>query len=130
MTTLTLSLLQETFAVCRLPAHAPLPAWASRGSFYSITRTTDELSIVCAEKFAPEVPPPDAKIERAWACFKVKGPLDFSLVGILAGLATTLADAGISIFALSTFDTDYLLLKQDSLDVAIAMLRRRGYEIL
>ena len=130
MKRLTLSILEENFVVCRLPADAPTPTWASGGSISSITRTADELSIVCVEDLAPDRLPSDAKIERGWACLKVEGPLDFSLIGILAGLATALADVGISIFALSTYDTDYILLKHDSLELAVETLRRIGYEII
>ena len=112
---MNLEILPDTFAICRLDAAAPIPAWA-RGDFISITRTRDELSIVCAQINVPR----DVKCERAWRALRGIGVLDFALTGILASLATPLADAGISIFAISTFDTDYLLVKQNDFDHAIA----------
>src|SRR5690349_5105766 len=96
---LTLILLEETFAMCRLAADASLPSWASSGSFFSITRTPDELSIVCPQRAVPE----GIRSERDWRCLRVSGVLDFSLVGVLASLTALLAAVGVSIFAVSTF---------------------------
>ncbi len=124
MSTLTLLVLPEKFAVCRLPADVPLPNWA-RGKFVSITRTHDELSIVCAQENLPDT----IQCERDWRALCVAGQLDFGLTGILASLAAPLAEAGISIFAISTFDTDYILVKQISLDHAIQILMRVGHHI-
>ncbi|MBI5301507.1 MAG: ACT domain-containing protein [Chloroflexi bacterium] len=101
MTALTLLLLRDTFAICRLALDAPIPDWA-RGDLVSITRTRDEFSIVCDQRAAPR----DVNCERDWRALRVAGQLDFGLTGILASLATPLADAGVSIFALSTYDTD------------------------
>ncbi len=124
MSTLTLLVLPENFAVCRLPADVPLPNWA-RGEFVSITRTHDELSIVCAQENLPDT----IQCERDWRALRVVGQLDFGLTGILASLAAPLAEAGISIFAISTFDTDYILVKQISLDHAMQVLMRAGHHI-
>ncbi len=112
---LTLSLLSNLYAICRLPAEAAPPRWAEKGDFVSITRTPDELSVVCPQKNVP----PNVKCERNWRCFKVAGPLDFALTGVLASLANALAAADISLFAISTFDTDYLLVKADKLEQAV-----------
>jgi len=120
----TLSLLPGHFAVCRLSAADPVPAWAS-GLFVSITRTAAELSIVCAQEHVPA----DAKHEPDWRILEVAGPLDFSLTGILAAIATPLAAAGISIFAVSTFDTDYVLVKHASLACAADALRAAGHAV-
>jgi len=117
--------LEETFAVCRLNPEDEIPAWATVAGFCSVTRTTDELSVVCPVEYIPE----DVKVERGWRAFKVEGPLEFSLVGMLAGISTSLAEAGISIFAISTYDTDYVLVKEEKLGLAIATLRRQGYEV-
>ena len=122
-TRLTLSLLLETLAVARLPASAALPGWIDWSDpFVSVSRTRDELSVVCPEARVPE----DAQAERGWRGFKVEGPLDFALTGILARLAVPLAEAGISIFAMSTYDTDYLLVRTAELDAATAVLRREN----
>lgn len=96
-----------------------------RGDLYAITRTRDELSIVCPQADVP----PSTFSEPEWRALKVAGPLDFSLTGVLASLAAPLADAGISIFALSTFDTDYLLVKSDVLALAVEVLRRAGHSV-
>ena len=121
---LTLSLLPDTLAVCQLAAAAPIPSWVTNGNFVSLTRTRDELSIVCAQRDVPN----DIRCERDWRALKVEGPLDFALTGILASLAAPLADAGISIFAVSTFDTDYVLVKANMLAHAINVLKHSGHQ--
>ncbi len=122
MKTLTLEILAETFAVCRLSPRDSVPTWAN-GRFLCITRTDDELSIVCPQRLVPE----DALHKPGWRCLKVQGPLAFSMTGVLASLASPLADAGISIFAVSTYDTDYLLVQEDKLDAAITVLATHGH---
>jgi len=122
---LNLSLLPGTFAICRLGPEASIPDWAVSGKFSSITRTSDELSIVCAGVNVPE----EVKADRGWCCFKVEGPLDLSLTGVLASLADPLAQARINIFALSTFDTDYLLVKEDKVSQAAEVLTRSGHRL-
>jgi len=122
---LTLHVLTGTFAVCRLAADAPLPAWAARGPFVSITRTADELSVVCSEDAVPE----GVRCEQGWRCLRVVGSLDFSLVGILASLVGPLAEAGVSVFAVSSFDTDYLLVKEADLKKAAEALGRAGHRV-
>ena len=122
---LTLVLLPETFAVCRLPANAPLPAWALAGPFCAITRTAEELSIVCVEEHAPA----NVLCQPGWRCLQVAGPLDFALTGVLASLAQPLAAAGVSIFAISTYDTDYLLVPDEALDASLAALRSAGHTL-
>src|SRR6476659_2514424 len=103
--TLTLSILPDTFAVCRLAPGTAIPSWATNGPFASITRTADELSIVCPESSVPD----GVQHESDWSCIKIEGPLDFALTGILVSVAAPLAHVGISIFAISTYDTDYLM---------------------
>jgi hypothetical protein len=126
--TLTLQRLAGVYAVCRMEAGAP-PEWALAalrdGPFASLTRTPDELSLVCAEMQVP----PGVRCERGFACLKVAGPLDFALTGVLAGLAAPLAQAGISLFAVATYDTDYLLVRQADLDAAVAALRAAGHSV-
>jgi len=123
--TLTLQLLPGPLAVCRLGPDAPLPAWAV-GTVTSVTRTPDELSVVCAE----EAVPTDVRAERGFRCLTVVGQLDFSLFGVVASLAAPLAEAQVSIFMLSTFDTDLLLLRESHLTQSAAVLRRAGHRIL
>ena len=122
----SLSVLADRLAVCRLSPRADIPDWARPAELLSITRTQSELSIVCSQRFLPF----DVQAERDWRAFEVKGPLDFSLVGVLAGLATTLAQAGISIFALSTYDTDYLLVKDADFERAALALTAAGHTIV
>ena len=122
---LTLTLLPEIFAVCQLAPDAPVPDLPRGGSLCSWTRTATELSLVCAAADAPN----DARCEAGWRSLVVAGPLAFEEVGILAALAGALAAAEISLFVLSTFDTDYLLVKQESLDAAIEALRKRGHAV-
>ena len=123
---LTLSLLPDTLAICRLPRDAEIPGWALASDFYSATRTADELSVVCHQHHIPE----GVQREGNWRCLKVQGPLAFSMVGVMASLATPLADAGISLFVISTFDTDYLLVKQAHLESATAALTTAGHSII
>jgi hypothetical protein len=122
---LKLSILPETFAICRFDLMEQVPDWDFWGEFFSVTRTSHELSIVCSQADVPEA----VSCERDWRCFRVEGTLDFSLTGILASLATPLAEAKISIFVISTFDTDYLLVKAEQLQSAIEVLSAAGHRI-
>src|SRR5271168_2666618 len=101
MPALTLLALQDSFAVSKMSPDIPIPTWAASGSLVSITRTRDELSIVCREE---DVPFDVTACERAWRCLRVAGRIDFGMVGILASLVDPLAKAGIPVFVLSTFD--------------------------
>lgn len=120
-----LTVLNDTFAVARLKADSEIPTWGLKGSFFSIGKTKDELSIVCCQDFIPG----DVKTEKGWKIFKVEGPLDFGLTGILASIANPLAEAKISIFAISTFDTDYVMVKAENLASASNVLKRAGFVI-
>lgn len=120
-----LRVLRGRLAVCRLPVDAPIPAWALAGALVSITRAADELSIVCPEADVPD----EVQAERGWRTLQVAGPLDFALTGVLAALAVPLAEAGVSIFALSTYDTDYVLVRASDLPCAVAALERVGHTV-
>ena len=122
MPNLTLSILPDTLSICRLDPNARVPDWADAHSFVSIARTADELSIVCPDQNVPV----EVNATRGWRCLKVEGPLDLSL-GILTSLAAPLAEAQIGIFAISTFDTDYVLVKEQALTDAIAVLAKAGH---
>jgi len=125
---MNLVLLPGLFAVCQLDPKASLPVWATAGSsaLVSVTRTRSELSIVCAQEKVPD----DVRTERDWRCLMVQGPLDFSLTGVLSALLAPLAGAGVSIFALSTFDTDYLLIRAAQLDPAVETLSAAGHRVV
>ncbi len=121
-----LSVLDPTYAVCRLNVQNSLPTWARQGPFFSMTQTSDELSVVCEQSLVPE----GVKTERDWKILKVQGPLEFGLTGILSSIVGPLAQGGISIFTLSTFDTDYILLKKFDLEKACLLLKNAGFKIL
>jgi len=123
---LTLTVLKDTFAVCRLDPENSTPDWATQpASFISITRTPGELSIVVPQHIVQG----EIQCERDWKCLQVAGPLGFNEVGILSSLLAPLAEARISIFAVSSYDTDYLLVKEKDLETAIAVLYRSGHWI-
>jgi uncharacterized protein len=115
----SLTLLPQRFAICRLPPSATLPAWAARDGLLAVTYTDEELSIVCAQTLVPD----SVQAQRDWACLKVDGPLDLAQTGILAALTAKLAQAAIPVFAISTYDTDYLLVPARHADRAHALLR-------
>lgn len=122
---LALEVLPVELAVCSLPPGTPVPDWAWSGRFSSVCRTDHELSVVCDASSVPA----SVTTTRGWRAFEVLGPLDFGLVGILAGLSTVLADAEIPIFAVSTRHTDYILVRQHRLGEAVDALRRAGYVV-
>ena len=125
-----LSVIPGAYAICRMPATAPLPAWAGK-AFTSVTRTADELSIVCDERHVPhDLDGFEVQVERGWALLKIHGPFPLDVVGILASVAKPLADAKISLFALSTFDTDYILVKRIHVNEAIAALTLAGHKLV
>lgn len=103
-----LIVLDGTYTIAKLPSDAALPAWAGNGPLFSITRTEDELSVVCLESQVPTW----VRKEGGWRSLRVAGTIDFAEVGVLASLASPLAEAGIGLFVISTFDTDYLLVKE------------------
>jgi hypothetical protein len=115
--------LPATFAVCRLGPDAPVPAAIADTPFVSITRTAEELSIVSQA-------PQNAKCELPWICFKLEGPFPFSLTGVLASVIDPLAQSGIPIFAMSTFDTDYVLVEEESAESALKALQAAGHELI
>lgn len=113
-------------AVVRLAPDARVPDWVPESGFTSVTRTADELSVVCA---AGAVPAGTAPAEAGWSLLTLVGPFEFSLTGILAAVLVPLADAGVGIFALSTFDTDHVLVKAAQLDDAVVALRAAGHTV-
>ena len=122
---LRLSVLEERLAVCRLDPPAEIPAWATGAPFFSVTRTSDELSIVCPEEHVP----PGITCERGWRALRFDGPLEFGLVGVLASVAVPLAQSEVSILAVATYDTDYVLVDESLVPVATRALREWGHEV-
>jgi hypothetical protein len=122
---LTLEVVPGAYAVCRLGPGEPVPPWAGPGPFFSVTRTEAELSIVCSEEGVPAV----VAAERGFCCLRVVGPLGFGVSGILASLAAPLASSGVSIFVVSTYDTDYLLVQHRDLERAQDALVRAGHRV-
>ncbi|MFW9853643.1 MAG: ACT domain-containing protein [Candidatus Thorarchaeota archaeon] len=112
-------------AIFQLSPDASLPSFEGLSPFWSITKTENEVSIVMKEKDLN----PKLKAERGWRYLKVKGPLEFNLTGILVSIATPLANQKISIFAISTFETDYVLIQEEDMDKAISVLRGEGFEV-
>ena len=122
---LTLSVLEDSFSVCRLVPDAAIPRWVPTKGLVSITRTTDELSIVCPSRVVPDT----VQTERDFRVLKIEGPFDFSLTGILLAVIGPLAEVGISIFAVSTYDTDYVLVKRKDLKQAVSVLCTFGHTV-
>lgn len=123
---LTLDLIEGAFAVVRLDPDEPVPAWARGGMLWSITQTPEELSILCASEHVP----PGLRTEGPFRALKVRGPLDMAMTGVLTSIADPLADASVSIFALSTFDTDYVLVREAAVDAALKTLRLAGHQVV
>jgi hypothetical protein len=121
---LQLRVLDDRLSVCRLPDGSALPEWAGSGTLSSVTWTARETSVVCAASAVPD----GVVAEHGWRALAVAGPLDFALTGVLAALAQPLAGAGVSIFALSTYDTDYVLVREDVLEDAVHALVAAGHD--
>jgi uncharacterized protein len=123
--------LPGSYTIVRLAADAPIPEWAWKGEFTSITRTTDELSIVCpADNVSADVHSPHRPICLKWICLKLEGPFPFSQTGVLLSFIEPLSTRGVPIFAISTFDTDYVLIQEEFAETALDALRQAGYERL
>jgi len=117
--------LDELYAIVRLHPDAGLPDWVEGGHFWSVTRSDSELSVVCREEDVPE----DASAERGWCALELAGPLDFSLTGVVSALVVPLAEAEVPIFVVSTFETDYLLVREPDLNRSVEALRAAGHEV-
>jgi uncharacterized protein len=122
---LALDVVPGAYAICRFAPGELLPPWVMQGEFFSVTRTPAELSAVCDVAVVPD----GVEAEGPWSMLAVRGPLAFNVTGVLAGLATPLANAGISIFAVSTYDTDYVLVRNGDMDRAVRTLREAGHSV-
>lgn len=123
-----LTLLEGSLAVCKLDPKERSPAWVldTGGPIACVMRTEDELCIVCAEE---DVPRTAVQVERGFRAFKIEGPVPFTAVGVVSGLTKPLAEAGISVFVLSTFDTDYLMVKAEAVERASRLLGQAGFSV-
>ena len=121
---LVLSVLSETFTIHKFSPEASIPEEILTSNYYSVSKTENELSLVCSELIEVQ----SLQSSKGWKCIKVAGPLDFNLTGILAGISDILAQANISIFAISTFDTDYILVRSQYLSSARTQLKKAGYK--
>ncbi len=122
-----LALMKQELAICRLEEHDPVPDWAWRGELVSITRARGEMSLICA---AGAVPDGTAKAERGWRALVVTTPMDFSVTGVAAALTAPLAEAGVSVLPVATYDTDYFLVKDECLADAIEALLAAGHQVV
>jgi len=122
---LTLLEVVGRFGVCKLPPGSAIPAWATAGDVFSVTRTGDELSVVCRQEMVPA----ETQAEVGWRCLRVAGAMPFTLIGVLASLTGPVAAAGVGVFAVSTFDTDYLFVKEAEFPEAVAALRGAGHSV-
>jgi hypothetical protein len=123
---LELRQLPGTYAIVRLAANAPVADWATKGGFTSITRTSEELSIVCPTDNLPA----EMKSSQRWICLKLEGPFPFALTGILLSFIEPLSNNGIPIFAISTYDTDYVLIQEEFQEAALQEIQRAGHKLL
>ena len=123
---MNIKVLKDRYAICRLESEDMVPLWVDTKNFISITRTEDELSIVCIDKNIPN----EIKSEKGWRVLKVEGPLDFSLIGILSEISGILAKEKISILVVSTFDTDYILVKEENFEKSIKVLSDNNINII
>ena len=122
---LALTLEADAIAICRLPPDTPLPAWALASPYFSITRTPDELSIVVPESVVPS----DVVASRGWRLIRFAGPMPLDATGILASVTAPLAAARVSVFAMATYDTDYVLIPADQRTPAVKALEAAGHSI-
>jgi hypothetical protein len=122
-----LRVLPERLSVCKLPVDAAWPSPAPGTSFWSATRTATEVSLVCPEDEAPAGA--GVRVEPDWRALEVAGPLEFSMVGVMAGLTAPLADVDVSVFVVSTYDTDYVLVHAAALERAVEALRAAGHTV-
>src|SRR5579872_122767 len=119
---ITLKKLALELSICKLILGSAIPGWIWESPFYAITKTAEELSLVCEQDKV--IPDPAMKQENGWKCLQVVGLLDFSLTGILSSIAQPLAENKISIFAISTYDTDYILIKKEHFEEAQTVLKK------
>ena len=119
------SLLQDTFAICRMDKNAPVPGWAVGGEFWSISRTPDELSVVCPQRSVPA----GVDHDDWWKCLKVESPFEFDLAGMISSMAAPLAETEVDLFVVATQDSDFLMVRGSDLERATGELARAGFSL-
>jgi hypothetical protein len=124
---LTLIVLKDKYAIKKLHTNSDIPDWVNDSDFYSVTKTRDELSIVCKQQDPIKNV---LNINKDWKILKLRGPLDFSSIGIIAAISGILKKNKIPIFTISTYETDYILVKNDDLNKTAASLKAKGYQII
>lgn len=122
---LVLSTLDGFFAICKLNPQTKIPNWALKGEFYSITRTSEELSILCPQKIIPD----EITSVGRWRGLKIEGPFKFTEIGILNSITAPMASVNISLLSISTFDTDYVFIQDDQFEDALLILAANGHEV-
>lgn len=122
---LVLSTLDGFFAICKLNPQTKIPNWALKGEFYSITRTSEELSILCPQKIIPD----EITSVGRWRGLKIEGPFQFTEIGILNSITAPLASVKISLLSISTFDADYVFIQDDQFEDALLILAANGHEV-
>ena len=122
---LKLALLADAYAICGLPATEPVPGWASATPLHAIVRTPKELTVVCRQDAIPASCPCD----RNWRCLRVYGSFDLDQVGVISSLSLPLAEAGISIFVISSYDTDYIMIREPRVEEAVSILTDCGHRV-
>ncbi len=123
MEQLTFIVMNGVFSLCSFAPQDPIPVWTMSSSFYTISKTNDELSIICESQYVPA----SVKQDGNWSLLKIAAVLDLSLTGITAKFSTALADAGVNLCVIATYETDYILVKQQKLQTAIAALQNAGF---
>jgi hypothetical protein len=118
-------LLKNSFTICRLDKNATIPTWAYTGEFFSITRTPDELSIVCPQAAVPD----GTNCETGWRCLKVESPFEFDLAGAISSIVAPLVEAEVDLFVVATQDSDYLMVKETDLERTVLVLSRAGHGV-
>lgn len=121
-----ISICDGLFTVCRLAPGDELPAWSATSDFISVTRSPDELSIVCCQHLVPQ----EIQCSRNWRLMRIDGDLDLQMIGVLSGLLAPLARAGVSVFVLSTYDTDYFMVPAQVLGQAAEVLKEEGHRVI
>ncbi|MDA8337420.1 MAG: ACT domain-containing protein [Peptococcaceae bacterium] len=122
---LILLVLPGQFAVCRMDSGREIPGWATDNSFFSVTRTPGELSVICPQDKVPS----GIECEMSFRIIRVSGPLSLSLIGLIASISRVIANVGVSLLSISTYETDYILVKDKDLESALAALSREGWQV-